>query len=222
MVTEWVFTLPIVDLYAMYGLTPEDAGDVCPIVAAHAVVKKEIEPDVWQGETAWGEGKKFVNKGNWSMYMQGYCVKFPPENPPTPPTYELDEQTAWAFDVNNPLAYGGNWAKFIQYNGEHLEVILQAGQKNTDVKVLLSPAEEGKVQIVIDGIVEIAPENDGKWVLQDDENAVKVQGYETAPFGTNPAPGQFTYYKGRELSIVVDAANYYGIHVDVAKLIYIK
>ena len=40
---------------------------------------------------------------------------------------------------------------------------------------------------------------------------------ETAPSG-NPAPGQFTYYKGRELEIVVDAANFYGIHLDVAKL----
>lgn len=227
MVTEWVFALPIVDLYAMYGLTPEDAGDVCPIIAAHAVVKKEIEPDVWQGETAWGEGKKFVNRGNWSMYVQGYCVKFPPEEPPTPPTYELDEETAWAFDSYDH-EYGGNWAKYIQYDGEPLTVMLLAGQKETPMRVSLTPAEEGKVRMVFTEIYGIAPENDGKWVLQEYDkegnwipDAIKIQGYDTAPSG-NPAPGQFNTYKGRELDIIVDAANYYGIHLNVAKLTVIN
>lgn len=221
LVTEWEFALPIVDLYAMYGLTPEEAGDVCPIVAAHAVVKKEIEPDVWQEETAWGEGEKFVNKGNWSMYMQGYCVEFPPVDPPTPPTYVFDEETAWAFDVNNPLEYGGNWAKYIQFNGEPLTVMLLAGQKETEMSVTLTPVGEGEVEMAFAGIFEIAPENDGKWVLQDVQDAIKVQGYAEAPSG-NPAPGQFTFYKGREMTIVVDAANYYGIHLDVAKLTVVE
>lgn len=68
--------------------------------------------------------------------------------------------------------------------------------------------------MVFKNIYEIAPESDGKWVFQDVADAIKIQGYETAPSG-NPAPGQFTYYKGRELEIVVDAANFYGIHLDV-------
>lgn len=216
MVTEWEFVLPIVDLYAMYGLTPEDAGDVCPIIAAHAVVKKEVAPDTWQEETAWGEGPKFVKKGNWSMYMEGYCVEFPPYDPPTPPAYELKEETAWAFDSYDH-EYGGNWAKYIQYDGEPITVIFLAGQKETDMTVSLTPAGEGKVRMVFANIYEIAPENDGKWVFQDTADAIKIQGYETAPSG-NPAPGQFKTYKGRELDIVVDAANFYGIHMDVAKL----
>ncbi len=45
--------------------------------------------------------------------------------------------------------------------------------------------------------------------------------YDTPPYG-NPAPGQFNTCKGRELDIIADAANYYGIHLDVAKLTVIK
>ena len=71
--------------------------------------------------------------------------------------------------------------------------------------------------MVFANIFEVAPENDGKWVFQDNADAIKIQGYETAPSG-NPAPGQFQTYKGRELDIVVDAVNFYGIHLDVAKL----
>lgn len=219
-VTEWVFSLPLTELYAMFGLDFDMEVDVCPVIAAHAEVLKQKEDGTWQEETAWGNGKKFVKKGNWSMYVEGYCTEFPPEDPPTPPTeYTLKTETGWAFDVNNPLEYGGNWAKFIQYNGEPLTVMILAGQKETDMTVTLTPAGEGKVKMVFKNIFEIAPENDGKWVFQDTKDAIKVQGYDTAPSG-NPAPGQFTYYKGRDLEIVVDAANYYGIHLDVAKLTY--
>ena len=85
----------------------------------------------------------------------------------------------------------------------------------------MPPYEGGKVEMAFAGIYEIAVENDGKWVLQDVQDAIKVQGYDEAPSG-NPAPGQFTYYKGRDLTILVDEANYYGIHLDVAKLLVVK
>lgn len=225
MVNEWVFELPLIDLYAMfYGeeLAADylnEKAEICPVVAAHAEVMNEVTEAT---ETAWGKGSKFVKKGNWSMYMEGFCVKFPPELPPPPPVvYELKKETAWAFDVNNPLEYGGNWAKYIQYDGEPLTVMLLAGQKETDMTVTLTPAGEGLVKMVFAGIVEIAPENVGKWVLQDVEEAIKVQGYEDAPSG-NPAPGQFKYYKGRELEIVVPQANFYGIHLDVAKIVAVE
>ncbi len=223
MVTEWEFALPLTDLYAMFGLNFEEDKDVdvCPIIAAHAAVAKQLDPETWQTETAWGNGQKFVKKGDWSMYIEGYCVEFPPVDPPTPPTYDLDEESAWAFDKDNPLEYGGNWAKFIQYNGEPLTVMLLAGHKDTDMTVTLTP-EGDKVKMVFAGIMEIAPENDGRWVLKEVTEAIKIQGYAEPPFGTNPVPGHFTYYKGRELEVIVDAANYYGIHVDVAKLTYKK
>lgn len=222
-VTEWVFSLPLTELYAMFGLDFDMEVDVCPVIAAHAEVLKQKADGTWQEETAWGNGNKFVKKGNWSMYVEGYCTEFPPEDPPTPPTeYTLDDETAWAFDGNNHEynpGQGGNWAFYIDYAGVEKTCVLYAGQKETDMTVTLTPAGEGKVKMVFENIFEIAPENDGKWVLQDVKEAIKVQGYATAPSG-NPAPGQFTYYKGRNLEIVVDAANYYGIHLDVAKLTY--
>lgn len=224
MVTKWEFELPLIDLYAMfYGeeLALEyyaEKFEICPVVAAHAEVTNVI---TGKKETAWGKGPNFVKKGNWSMYVEGYCVKFPPELPPPPPAeYELQNETAWAFDSYDH-EYGGNWAKYIQFAGEVQTYTLMAGQKLTDMTVTLTPAEDGMVRMVFDGIVEIAPENVGKWVLQDRSDAVKIQGYESAPSG-NPAPGQFQTYKGNELDIVVPAANYYGIHLDVAKLTAIQ
>ena len=225
--TEWEFVMPLMDLYeTFYGdQATEFCGEkICPVVAAHAEVMKQIgtteegEP-IFQTETAWGKGPKFVNKGNWSTYTAGFCVTFPSEE--ETPEYSFQTETAWAFDTENPLEYGGNWAKFIQYNGEPLQVILLAGQKETEMTVTLTPVGD-KVNIVIEGIAEIAPENDGKWVLQDKADAVKIQGYEVAPVGTNPAPGQFKSYQGRDLNITVDAANFYGIHLDVAKLTVVR
>ena len=202
----------------MFGLEFDMEVDVCPVIAAHAEVLKQKSDGTWQEETAWGKGNKFVKKGNWSMYIEGYCTEFPPTppTPPTPPSYSFQEETAWAFD-DPTYEYGGNWAKYIQYDGVEKTVIFLAGQKPTDMTVTLTLAGEGKVKMVFKNIFEIAPESDGKWVFQDVTDAIKIQGYETAPSG-NPAPGQFTYYKGRDLEIVVNSANYYGIHLDVAKL----
>lgn len=223
-VTEWVFSLPLTELYAMFDLEFDMETEVCPVIAAHAEVLKQKEDGTWQEETAWGKGEKFVKKGNWSMFVEGYCTEFPPEDPPTPPTeYTLDGETAWAYDVNNPFEYGPNWATFIQYNGEPLTVIFLAGKYPTDMTVTLTPAGEGKVKMVFKNIgTEIIPENDGKWILYKDgkEGLIKIQGYAEPPYGINPAPGQFTYYKGREFEIEVDEANYYGIHLDVSKLTY--
>lgn len=226
MVTTWEFSLPLTDLYAMFGLEFDMEVQVCPVVAAHAEVFKEMEDGTLDGQTAWGQGEKFVNKGNWSMFIEGYCTEFPPTppTPPTPPSYKFDNETAWAFDSPdheyNP-GQGGNWAFYVDYAGVEETCVLYAGQKPTDMTVTLTPAGEGKVKMVFANIFEIAPENDGKWVFQDTDHAIKVQGYETAPSG-NPAPGQFTYYKGRDLVIEVDAAPFYGIHLDVAYLTVVK
>ncbi len=48
-------------------------------------------------------------------------------------------------------------------------------------------------------------------------DAVKIQGYNTAPSGKNPAPGQFTTYKGSSLTPSVAQFANYGIHLDVRK-----
>lgn len=55
---EYTFVIPLSSL-------PE-----CYCVAAHAaVVKKGVNGSIVQSETAWGQGIRFVPKGNWGMYF---------------------------------------------------------------------------------------------------------------------------------------------------------
>jgi hypothetical protein len=52
----------------------------CYCVAAHAaVIKKGTNGQVTQGETAWGEGTRFVSKGNWGMYFNACETPCQPE-----------------------------------------------------------------------------------------------------------------------------------------------
>ena len=61
-VTEYTYILPLEDL-------GYELGDEI-YIAAHAVVLIYDEFDeVIQEETAWGEGDRFVDKGNWAMYF---------------------------------------------------------------------------------------------------------------------------------------------------------
>lgn len=48
----------------------------------------------------------------------------------------------------------------------------------------------------------------------DEAEAVKIQGYDDAPYG-NPSPGFFTTYQGSSLTITVPEFTFYGIHLDV-------
>lgn len=235
----WTYTISLEELYESFGVTEETAEDVCPVIALHAEVSKN-----GQSETAWGNGINFVNKsekkngkgngnsnggGNWSMYIDNYCVTFPEETPEEPgdnTKYEYSyegSETAWAKDNNN-LEYnsgqGGNWATYIKYEGTEMTATLYAGQHNEAGTVTLEPADtEGKVKITFNIATE-APENEGEWVLNKDKGneLIKIQGYNKAPSG-NPAPGQFKTYKGTETTIVVDQYSYYGIHLDMAKLV---
>ena len=48
--------------------------------------------------------------------------------------------------------------------------------------------------------------------------AISAASNKRSKISCRSASGQFQTYKGRELDLVVDAANFYGIHLDVAKL----
>ena len=230
----WTYTISLEELYESFGVTEETAEDVCPVIALHAEVSKD-----GQSETAWGNGINFVNKsekkngkgngnsnggGNWSMYIDNYCITFPEETPEEETKYEYSyegSETAWAKD-NNELEYnpgqGGNWATYIKYEGSTMTATLYAGQHNEAGTVTLEP-DGDKVKITFNIATE-SPENEGEWVLNKDNGneLIKIQGYNDAPSG-NPAPGQFETYKGTETTIVVDKYNYYGIHLDMAKLV---
>jgi uncharacterized repeat protein (TIGR02543 family) len=50
------------------------------VIAAHAVVEKWVEGELIDKETAWGDGTRFVKKGDWAMYFD-YTVTCEDEEP---------------------------------------------------------------------------------------------------------------------------------------------
>jgi hypothetical protein len=123
-------------------------------------------------------------------------------NPP-PAVCEWIGETAWA--AGNRYVSKGNWATYTPYEVD-TTVTLYAGQH----------MEAGTVHFsaVVDGEVTITIELNSGWQLEDVEEAVKIQGYNEAPSG-NPAPGQFTTYKGNDLTVTVPAHAIYGVHLNV-------
>ena len=61
------------------------------LIAAHAVVEKEEFEGDRVNETAWGAGKRFVNRGNWATYFV-YTIVAPP--PPDKGEGEVRTETA--------------------------------------------------------------------------------------------------------------------------------
>jgi hypothetical protein len=119
-------------------------------------------------------------------------------------------ETAWAANGNTSgtLRYinRGNWATYTAYSGSAKSVTLFAGQTMNAGTVAFSDVSGGMVTITI-------TLNEG-WRLKAGDEAVKIQGYDSAPSG-NPSPGLFTTYKGNSLSIMVPQRAFYGVHLDV-------
>lgn len=115
------------------------------------------------------------------------------------------EETAWADGERyiNP----GNWATYTAYEGTEKTVALYAAENIEIGTVSFSSVADEKVTITI----QFTP--DSGWELQDGDETLKIQGYNSAPVG-NPAPGLFKY-KSNELSVEVAAYDYYGVHLDV-------
>jgi len=186
-----------------YVEIPLDAlPDGCVCVAAHAEVVKVVDGEIVQSETAFGEGEK-VGK-NWFMKFE-YCIAVCEDEPPMEVCYE--DETAWA--AGSRYVTQGNWATYTPYVA-NTPVNVFAGQNYLVGTVTFSEVVDGKVTITLAAL------NGAR--LQDVAQAVKIQGYETEPSG-NPAPGQFTTYKGNETTVTVDAYAYYGIHLDVQRVV---
>lgn len=133
-----------------------------PYAVSHATFCWNPVAQVCQYETAWAEGPRYTEQGNWAMY--------------------------------------------VPYEGTAKTVDLIAGQHYVAGTVAFSVPTDGYITITIT----LA----GGWSLQSVAEPVKIQGYETAPSG-NPAPGQFTTYKGTETTVTVPVYNFYGVHLDV-------
>lgn len=193
LMTEYTFVIPLEEL----------PDEMC--VAAHAEVVRMEGDEIVQTETGWGEGEEVGN--NWSMvfsYVKQDCT--PPEEPPVEEGCYKDE-TAWA--TGPRYVEQGNWATYTPYVAD-TPINIYAGQHYLVGTVTFSEVVDGKVTITI-------TLTDGA-VLQEGGETVKIQGYDEAPSG-NPAPGLFTTYKGTETTITVDAFNFYGIHLDVKRVV---
>ena len=174
----------------------------CLCVSAHAEVVKVVDGNIVQSETAFGEGEKVGN--NWFMKFD-YCIADCEDVPPAMVCYE--DETAWA--AGERYVAQGNWATYTPYVANATVNVL-AGQNYLVGTATFSEVVNGKVTITLAAL------NGAK--LQDVAESVKVQGYETPPSG-NPAPGQFTTYKGNQTTVVVDAYAYYGIHIDAKRVV---
>ena len=126
-------------------------------------------------------------------------------------------ETAWAANgtVAGEKRYidANQWATYVEYNNAAKTVSVFAGQTEYVGTATLSPAtfpDDGGAAVRI----QISLTSD--WSLRPGvDEPVKIQGYNAAPIG-NPAPGQFTTYKGAALEVLVDPYGFYGIHLDVA------
>ncbi len=121
-----------------------------------------------------------------------------------------DDETAWA--AGRRYVTRGNWATYTPYVAGST-VTLFAGQTLNAGTVAFSAVNNGQVTITI-------TLNSG-WRFGLVNENVKIQGYASAPSG-NPAPGLFANKAtatGSPFSITVPAANFYGVHVDVDRLV---
>jgi hypothetical protein len=116
--------------------------------------------------------------------------------------YEWQNETAWG--AGSRYVSKGNWATYSSATALANGVTLYAGQTTAVGTATLSG-----------GVLTISLTNG--WELVPNTDAVKIQGYSNTPPASNPAPGQFTTYKGSSLTPSVGSSNFYGIHLDVRK-----
>lgn len=120
-----------------------------------------------------------------------------------PGATDCTDETAWA-DGERYIEQG-NWATYTPYVPDS-DVPLYAGQTLPAGNVHFSAVSNNEITIDITLY--------SNWSLQDVDEPVKIQDYETAPSG-NPSPGLFDYKFDYLTGIVVPANNFYGVHLDV-------
>ena len=192
--TTHTFTIPLANIGG--GAECEDAI----YVVAHAE---------WCGtstETAFG-GNVPVNygePGRWWRYAE-YTICC--EEPYNPVCYK--SETAWS--AGTRYVQKGNWATYTSVSNQLPKTVtLFAGQT----------MNAGSVNFAMSGMdVQITITLNEGWSLVPGNESVKIQGFTSTPPASNPAPGQFTTYKGNELTVTVPYFNFYGVHVDVQKVV---
>ena len=184
-------------------------GTACSTVYPDPYIhlKQSIQPDIYVIEFSLdtpSKGGSFVIKSaNKCWGVNNPAFAFTHDCTPPPVCYQ--EESAWAAGVR--YVSRGNWATVTPYPAGTVNV--WAGQNKLAGTATFSAITNGKVTISI--------KLDANWSLQEVSNPVKIMGYSTQPSG-NPSPGRFTS-KGSSLTVTLDAANYYGIHLDVREAV---
>lgn len=167
-------------------------------IQAHAaIVMYDANGKIVKGETAYGGTVDKPKRGSWYgniMYVVQCCGG--------EGETECNEETAWGGNT----AGEGNSAWWFYYdNTVGGAQTIWAGQHYN----------VGSVEVV-DNTLYITLT--GGWELQDVSEPVKIQGYNTNDLPTSrPAAGQFTTYKGIDLTVAVPDYDNYAIHLDVQK-----
>jgi len=127
----------------------------------------------------------------------------------------FEGETAWAAngDVPGELRYTnrGNWATYVEYAEK--TTTLFAGQT--------IPVGTAEFSGIVGGSVTITISLFDGWEFAEVAENLKVQGYASAPSG-NPNPGGFANKENCDSTesscyIIVPAANFYGVHLDVGQ-----
>ncbi|MDP2176323.1 MAG: hypothetical protein Q8K70_10485 [Bacteroidota bacterium] len=161
------------------------------------VMDQEYEVGVQYALFKRGKG----NKQNASQFPECGIIEFAAPGCPVVDNECWQDETAWA--TGSRYINPGNWATYTANADLTNGVTIYAGQT---IDIGTAKLVNGKIEISLTG----------GWELQEGDETVKIQGYDAAPSG-NPAPGNFTTYKGTSLSPSVDSYNFYGIHLDVRK-----
>jgi hypothetical protein len=161
-----------------------------------------------------------INASGGSAALSNLTVCWNPDGSSQPC---LEYETAWAAIGVGQQRYTtrGNWATYITYDQCVAGVDLFAGQFMLAGEVSCTPETDGSVTVTVNldsgwQFANLPTEEDGIF----DDN-LKVQDYSSIPTG-NPAPGQFmwkTYVTGSSGSVSAATNKYYGVHVDVAKVV---
>jgi hypothetical protein len=126
-----------------------------------------------------------------------------------------EDETAWAAGAR--YLDQGSWAMYVAYADVEKTVDVYAGQNMLAGTATFSAPLGGNVDITI----ELA--NGFVFYGDPDDDNIKVQDYENAPSG-NPSPGEFdskamAAIGSTSYTITVPQNNFYGVHLDVAKLV---
>ena len=149
-------------------------------------------------ETAWGDGDRFVDRGNWATYFT-YTICCDDGNG----NGDCRTETAFGGDTGVNVNSPGGWWYYYDASVA-VEQKIWAGQ-NIDVGTV--KVEDGTLYIIL---------TDG-WELQDGNETVKIQGYNGDDLPeSRPALGaQNRFYAGTDFEISVPEFDYYVIHLDV-------